>query len=88
MIENEIFQLLNMFLFGLCVGVLLTIWYVMRILKGTGLRILTLISARIKPSDISMAKILKGINTVIDKSLEEVERGQKKDKKDNKTTRK
>lgn len=74
MIDNPIIQFLTVLCFGFCAGVLFTIWYLLRFIKSPILKFATAFSAKIKSSDVSLKQLAKGITTVIDKSLEEVER--------------
>jgi len=74
MIDNPLIQFLTVLCFGFCIGVLFTIWYLLRFIRMPVLKFLTALSTKVKSSDISLKQLAKGITTVIDKSLEEVER--------------
>ena len=80
---DPIIQSLNLVLLGFVTGVLFTLWYVFRFLKIPIMQFAAALGARIKTTNISLKQLLKGITTVIDKSLEEIEleseRSSKKD---------
>ena len=73
MIDNPIIQVLVVLLFGFCLGILFTLWYMFRFLKIPIMEFAAALSARIKTTNISLKQLLRGITIVIDKSLEEIE---------------
>jgi len=73
LIDNPIFQVMVVLLFGFCLGVLFTLWYMFRFLKIPIMQFAAALSARIKSTNIDFKQLVRGITTVIDKSLEEIE---------------
>jgi hypothetical protein len=80
MIDNIIFQTLVILFLGFCLGVLATIWYVLRISKNVVLKFLLLLGSKIKASDITAAEVWRTINKVVNESLEETKHEEKKHK--------
>lgn len=72
----EIFDVGMSFFGGFCAGCLFTLWYLNRFVKNLLFGIAKLIGPKFKNTDISFKDLLSGINTVIEKSLKEVERAE------------
>jgi len=83
MLDNPLIQFLVVLFFGFCLGILFMEWYMVRITKNIMYKIISLIGHKIKTTDISFKEVLRGINSVLDKAIEEVESERKENKNDN-----
>jgi len=79
MIDNPIIEILIVLLFGFCLGCLFMIWYLTKVTRNVFVRIASIIGAKFKGTEISLKDLLKGVSTVVDKSLEEVEKAEREE---------
>jgi len=72
MIDNPIIEFLLVLFAGFCLGVVVSTWYVFRLSKNVVLKAVTLIGVKVKRSDVTFEDFWNVVNTIINKSLEEV----------------